>query len=82
MVAERFENLLATPNNQGGILERACKDIAHRLWHERGCPLETPWVDWQEAQRLLVLEIEKNDPDARNELIRLWNKPPCTCDNK
>ncbi len=83
MFAERFEELLINPYlNPNGELERACREIAHKLWHERGCPSDTPDIDWKKAQELLVLSIIDNNEGARNELIRLWNKNSCNCNNK
>ena len=32
--------------------------LAHRLWHDRGCPFGSPEEDWFEAQRRLSSPVE------------------------
>ncbi len=37
---------------------------AHRCWHERGCPLGSPEVDWQRAEEELRAERERRRTSA------------------
>ena len=36
-----------------GHEDAAIAEVAYRLWHERGCPIGSPEIDWFGAQELL-----------------------------
>jgi hypothetical protein len=44
---------LEEANKRVLIVQEKLKELAHKLWIERGCPIGSPEVDWAEAKRRL-----------------------------
>ena len=45
--------------------EEAIRALAHKLWEQRGRPLGSPEVDWQEAERLLRAQQPASQPTSK-----------------
>ncbi len=60
--------------------------LAYRLWHERGCPIDSPEVDWLEAERQLSSKVdqsvEQSFPASDPPATHFPDRPPSNADDK